>query len=44
MPNSSMLQVRTNPIDKEKASAILESLGTNLSTVTISDSDIKKDL
>ena len=33
MPNSSMLQVRTNPIDKEKASAILESLGTNLSTV-----------
>ena len=27
------LQVRTNPSDKEQASAILEELGTNLSAV-----------
>jgi len=28
-----MLQVRTNPNDREKAAAILDSLGTNLSAV-----------
>lgn len=33
MANSSMLQVRTDPADREKAAAILDSLGTNLSAV-----------
>ena len=33
MANSSMLQVRTDPNDREKAAAILDSLGTNLSAV-----------
>ena len=33
MANSTYLQVRTNSNDKEKASAIVEELGTNLSTV-----------
>lgn len=33
MSNSSLLQVRTSAEDKEKASKILENLGTNLSTV-----------
>ncbi len=33
MANTSMLQVRTNASDKEKAAAILDSLGTNLSAV-----------
>ena len=33
MANTSLLQVRTSAEDKEKASAILERLGTNLSTV-----------
>ena len=33
MANTSMLQVRTDPADREKAAAILESLGTNLSAV-----------
>ena len=33
MANSSMLQVRTDPDDREKAAAILDSLGTNLSAV-----------
>ena len=31
--NTSMLQVRTDPVDREKAAAILDSLGTNLSAV-----------
>ena len=33
MANTSLLQVRTSAEDKEKASAILEKLGTNLSAV-----------
>lgn len=33
MANTSLLQVRTLAEDKEKASAILEKLGTNLSAV-----------
>ena len=33
MANTSLLQVRTSAEDKEKASAILEKLGTNLSSV-----------
>lgn len=33
MSNSSLLQVRTSAEDKEKASKILENLGTNLSAV-----------
>lgn len=33
MANTSLLQVRTSAKDKEKASAILEKLGTNLSAV-----------
>lgn len=33
MANTSLLQVRTSVEDKEKASAILEKLGTNLSAV-----------
>lgn len=33
MANTSLLQVRTSSEDKEKASAILEKLGTNLSAV-----------
>lgn len=33
MANSSMLQVRTDANDREKASAILASLGTNISAV-----------
>lgn len=33
MPNTSLLQVRTSAEDKEKASEILEKLGTNLSAV-----------
>lgn len=33
MANSSLLQVRVDPADREKASEILESLGTNLSAV-----------
>ena len=33
MANSSLLQVRVDPDDREKASEILESLGTNLSGV-----------
>lgn len=33
MANTSMLQVRTDPADREKAAAILDSLGTNLSAV-----------
>ncbi len=33
MANTSLLQVRTSTEDKEKASEILESLGTNLSAV-----------
>ncbi len=33
MANTSLLQVRTDPADREKAAAILESLGTNLSAV-----------
>jgi addiction module RelB/DinJ family antitoxin len=33
MANTSMLQVRTDAGDKEKAAAILDSLGTNLSAV-----------
>lgn len=33
MANTSLLQVRTSEEDKEKASAILEKLGTNLSAV-----------
>ena len=33
MANTSMLQVRTDPSDREKAAAILDSLGTNLSAV-----------
>lgn len=33
MANTSLLQVRTSTKDKEKASEILESLGTNLSAV-----------
>lgn len=33
MGTSSMLQVRTDPNDREKAAAILDSLGTNLSAV-----------
>ncbi len=33
MSNTSLLQVRTSAEDKEKASAILEKLGTNLSAV-----------
>lgn len=33
MANTSLLQVRTSAEDKEKASAILEKLGTNLSEV-----------
>lgn len=33
MANPTYLQVRTNRIDKEQASAIVEELGTNLSTV-----------
>ena len=33
MANTSMLQVRTNAADREKAAEILESLGTNLSAV-----------
>ncbi len=33
MANTSMLQVRTNAADRERAAEILESLGTNLSAV-----------
>ena len=33
MANTSMLQVRTDPVDREKAAEILNSLGTNLSAV-----------
>lgn len=33
MANTTLLQVRTSPEDKRKASAILENLGTNLSSV-----------
>lgn len=33
MTNSTYLQVRTSAADKEQASAIVEELGTNLSTV-----------
>mgnify|MGYP001117256941 FL=1 len=33
MANTSLLQVRTSAEDKEKASEILEKLGTNLSAV-----------
>ena len=33
MSNTSLLQVRTSAEDKEKASEILEKLGTNLSAV-----------
>ena len=33
MANSSILQVRTDPKDREKAAKILDSLGTNLSAV-----------
>ena len=33
MANTSMLQVRTDASDREKAAAILDSLGTNLSAV-----------
>lgn len=33
MANTSLLQVRTSAADKEKAFAILEKLGTNLSAV-----------
>lgn len=33
MPNTSLLQVRTNAADRERASEILEALGTNLSAV-----------
>lgn len=33
MANSSLLQVRTDSADREKAAAILDSLGTNLSAV-----------
>ena len=33
MANTSMLQVRTDPNDRERAAAILDSLGTNLSAV-----------
>ena len=33
MANTSMLQVRTDASDREKAAAILNSLGTNLSAV-----------
>ena len=33
MANTSMLHVRTDAADREKAAAILESLGTNLSAV-----------
>ena len=33
MANTSMLQVRTNAADREKAAEILEALGTNLSAV-----------
>ena len=33
MANTSLLQVRTSSEDKEKASEILEKLGTNLSAV-----------
>ena len=33
MANTSMLQVRTDAADREKAAEILESLGTNLSAV-----------
>ena len=33
MANTSMLQVRTDAADREKAAAILDSLGTNLSAV-----------
>ena len=33
MANTSMLQVRTDFADREKAAAILDSLGTNLSAV-----------
>ena len=33
MANTSLLQVRTNAADREKAAEILESLGTNLSAV-----------
>ena len=33
MANTSILQVRTDPADREHAAAILESLGTNLSAV-----------
>lgn len=33
MANTTLLQVRTSPEDKEKASEILDKLGTNLSAV-----------
>ena len=33
MANTSLLQVRTNAADREKAAEILEALGTNLSAV-----------
>ena len=33
MANTTMLQVRTDPVDREKAAEILNSLGTNLSAV-----------
>ena len=33
MANTSVLQVRIDPADREKAAAILDSLGTNLSAV-----------
>lgn len=33
MANTSLLQVRTDPKDRERAAAILEALGTNLSAV-----------
>ena len=33
MANTSLLQVRTDPADREKAVEILEALGTNLSAV-----------